>query len=225
MPAHSSAARDARRRRSASGVSGAAAAVFACGVPAVGYNSRDSRRMPMTMSQWPRWRVWFAGRADGARGRGLRPACPTSRTKRPAGRRSNSTATRTRRCSTAIIRGPSSCSRRSRRAIRTAASRSRRCSRARSPIGAQSEQAAATAALRPLHPHVSQPPERRLRVLPERPRLFPRGPGTVRLRVRARPLRARSEVDARVVRRVQGARAEVSRQPLRGRRAACGCAI
>src|SRR6476660_6612940 len=27
----------------------------------VGYNSRDSRRMPMKMSQWPRWQVWFVG--------------------------------------------------------------------------------------------------------------------------------------------------------------------
>ena len=65
--------------------------------------------------------------------------------------------------------------------------------------------------VRPLHPHVSQPSERRLRVLPEGPRPLPRGPGTARLRVRARPLRARSEGDARVVRGVQGADAPSSR--------------
>src|SRR6476660_8810772 len=28
---------------------------------AVGYNSRDSRRMPMTMSRWPKWQVWLLG--------------------------------------------------------------------------------------------------------------------------------------------------------------------
>ena len=73
--------------------------------------------------------------------------------------------------------------------------------------------------VRPLHPHVSQSPERRLRVLPQGPRLFPRGPGHIRLRLRARPVGARAEGDARVVRGVQGARHQVSGQPLRGRRA------
>jgi outer membrane protein assembly factor BamD len=53
---------------------------------------------------------------------------------------------------------------------------------------------------RPLHPHVSQSSERRLRVLPQGPRALPRGPGPHRLRLRARPVRARSEGDALVVR-------------------------
>ncbi len=58
--------------------------------------------------------------------------------------------------------------------------------------------------LRPLHPHVSQSSERRLRVLPEGPRPFPRGPGHPRLRLRTRSVRARPEGNARVVRGVQG---------------------
>ena len=71
---------------------------------------------------------------------------------------------------------------RSRRAFRTAATRSRRCSKARTRTIAPSETATAIAALRPLHPHLSQSSERRLRVLPEGPRQLPRGPGAARLR-------------------------------------------
>ena len=68
------------------------------------------------------------------------------------------------------------------------------------------------AGVRPLHPHLSEPPERRLRVLPEGPRLLPRGPGPVRLRVRARPRPSAIPSDARVVRGVQGARRRTSRR-------------
>ena len=49
---------------------------------------------------------------------------------------------------------------------------------------------------RSLHPHVSQSPERRLHVLPEGSRLFPRGPGVIGLHLRARSVRARAQVDA-----------------------------
>ena len=134
-------------------------------------------------------------------------ACfPRSRTKRPAGRRSNYTATRHE----AMLDGNYT------RAIKLFETLE-----ARYPYGRYAQQAMLEGAfanwraeraggghrgVRPLHPHLSQSSERRLRVLPEGPRVFPRGPGTLRLRVRARPVGARSEVDARVVRRVQGAR-------------------
>ena len=51
-----------------------------------------------------------------------------------------------------------------------------------------------------------EPSERRLRVLPEGARQFSRGPGAFRLRLRARPVGARAEGHARIVRGVQGAR-------------------
>ncbi len=79
--------------------------------------------------------------------------------------------------------------------------------------------------VRPLHPHLPQSPQRRLRVLPQGSRQFPRGPGTARLRLRDRPVRARAQGDARVVRCVQGARHQVSREQVRTRTPTCGCAI
>ena len=69
--------------------------------------------------------------------------------------------------------------------------------------------------LRPLHPHVPQQSERRLRLLPEGARQLPGGPGPARLRVRARPRGARAQGHARELCRVQGARREVSGQPVR----------
>ena len=67
---------------------------------------------------------------------------------------------------------------------------------------------------RPIHPHVSQPSQRRLRVLPEGPRPLPRGPGPHRLRLRARSVGARSEGDAQLVRGVQGAHGQVPGEPV-----------
>ena len=50
--------------------------------------------------------------------------------------------------------------------------------------------------LRPVHPHLPQPSERRLRVLPEGRGQLPRGPGHARLRRRAGLVGARPEDDA-----------------------------
>ena len=72
--------------------------------------------------------------------------------------------------------------------------------------------------VRPLHPHVSQQSECRLRLLPERARQLPRGPGIAGLRLRARPRGARAQGHARIVCRVQGARGQVSGEPLRAGR-------
>ena len=99
-----------------------------------------------------------------------------------------------------------------------AATRSRRFSSRRMRTTVRGETAAAVAACDRFIRTYPESSERRLRVLPEGARLLPRGPGPARLRVRARPLRARAEGDARIVRRVQGARREVPGQPLRAGR-------
>ena len=131
---------------------------------------------------------------------------------------------RTTRCSREIIRGRSSSSRSSRRAFPTAAMRSRRSSSARTRTIAPARPPPAVAAC-----------DRFIRTYPNHPNVdyayylkglvqFPRGPGTARLRVRARPRGARSQGDARVVRRVQGARRQVSGQPVCAGRDRRGCA-
>ena len=83
------------------------------------------------------------------------------------------------------------------RPVRAAGDRSR----APTPISGRARQPLAIARLRSLHPHLSQSPERRLRLLSQGPDQFPRRPGCVRLRRRAGPVRARSEDDQEVIRR------------------------
>ena len=78
--------------------------------------------------------------------------------------------------------------------------------------------------VRPLHPHVSQPPERRLRVLPEGARPLPRGPGPARVTCTSSTCRSASR---RAMRESFAAFkelvAEVSGEPLCGGRAPTGC--
>ena len=177
----------------------------------------------MTMSQWPRWQVWLLGAlmALAVAGCGLLPDVKDE----TAGWSAEQLY---RNAHEAMLDGNYT------RAIKLFETLE-----ARYPYGRyaqqailegafanwrQGEQADGHRGVRPLHPHLSQSPERRLRVLPEGPRLFPRGPGTVRLRVRARPVGARSEVDARVVRRVQGARRRSFRRAATRRTRRSGCA-
>ncbi len=94
---------------------------------------------------------------------------------------------------------------------RTAATRSRRSSSPRSPTGAPNEQAAAIAACDRFIRTYPNHPERRLRVLPEGPRPFPRGPGHPGLRVRARP--RPSATRRRCARRSRRSRSSTTRFP------------
>ena len=110
-----------------------------------------------------------------------------------------STSSRTTRCSREIIRERSSSSRRSRRAFPTAATRSRRYSNCAYANYRAGETPRRSSPLDRFIRTLPEPPERRLRVLPQGPRQLPRGPGPPRLRLRARPVGARSEGDARIV--------------------------
>ena len=149
----------------------------------------------MTMSRCAgEWQVWLAGALMRAGGRRAAACCPDVKDETAGWSAEQSVqARRTRRCMDGQLYAGDQAVRDARSALSVRPLRAAGHPRGRVRQLAPERAGGGDRGVRPLHPHVSEPSQRRLRVLPEGPRLFPRGPGTLRLRLRARSLRARSE--------------------------------